>query len=451
MYKDKRIHMIGIGGISMSGIAMMLVNLGAIVTGSDQSESKITTQLQENGINVFIGSNPELIDNCDIVVYTAAIQGNDLELKRAKELHKECYERAYFLGRLMTNYNNRICISGTHGKSTTTGLVSAIFLNAKKDPTIQIGAIIPLLNKNYRIGSNEYLIMEACEYVDSFLHFLPTCEVITNIDDDHLDYFKNLDNIKKSFKAYTELIPDNGFLVINNDDENSKCLLETNKRVITYGINNESNYMAKNIDFNDLGYARYDLYFNNTYLVNIELNIPGIHNVYNSLAAFAVSKEYILDIDTIKLGIKEYKGVERRFQTVGKYKSVLVIDDYAHHPTELITTLKSSKNIKCNQTWAVFQSHTYSRTKEHLDEFASILSQFDNIVIAPIYPARETNIFNISESMLVDKIKEINKNVIYIDSFSKIVNYLKENVKDNDVVITIGAGPINKVALELIK
>ena len=451
MFNNKKIHLIGIGGISMSSIALMLKNMNASVTGSDINETDITKNLNESGIKVLYGHHPELVKDADIVVYTAAIHEDDLERKEAKILKKPSYERAEFLGMLMKEFKNSLCVSGTHGKSTTTGMLSLIFLEAGFNPTIQVGAIMPEINGNTHLGSHDYFVMEACEYVDSFLHFHPTSAIITNIDNDHLDYFKNLDNIKKSFYKYVSLLPENGYLVKNNDDANSDELDKyTKAKVITYGINNKANYIAKDITCNNLGHYSYKLYKDNTYIIDINLNINGYHNIYNSLAAFALAHEYIFDINIIKNAIEKYHGVGRRFEYLGKYKGAYIYDDYAHHPSEIKTTLESVKSVKHNSSWAVFQSHTYSRTKEHLDDFASVLANFDHIIIAKIYPAREINTFNISEDMLVDKIKDKNKNVIYIDDFDKIVEFLKENVKDEDLVITIGAGPINMVAKKLV-
>lgn len=452
MFNGKLIHLIGIGGISMSSIALMLKNMGASVTGSDVTESDITKKLIENGINVKYGHHPEMVDEADIVVYTAAISEEDPERQEIKKMSKENYERAEFLGMMSKDFENCICVSGTHGKSTTTGMISLIFLEAQLNPTIQVGAILKEINGNTYLGGKKYLIMEACEYVDSFLHFHPTAEIITNIDNDHLDYFKNLDNIKKSFNKYTNLLPENGYLIKNNDDDNSQNVEKDSKaNVITYGINNKSDYMAKNININDLGHYSYDLYKDNCLLCTINLGINGKHNVYNSLAAFALSNQYIKDINIIKNALEKYRGVERRFEYLGEFNGAYIFDDYAHHPSEIKTTLESVKGVRHNKSWAVFQSHTFSRTKDHLDDFAKVLSSFDNIIIATIYPAREINTFNISENMLVDKIKKLNPNVIYIDSFDKIENYLKDNIKEKDIVITIGAGPINKVSKDLVK
>ena len=452
MFTNKKIHFIGIGGISMSGIAEITKSLGATVSGSDITETEITKNLEKKEMFIKYGHHPEMIKDADIIVYTAAIHEDDPERIETKKLNKENYERAEFLGIISKQYKNCLCISGTHGKSTTTGMVSMCFLEAKLNPTIQIGAILSEINGNTKIGSKDYLIMESCEYVDSFLHFHPTSIIITNIDDDHLDYFKNLDNIKKSFNKYVNLLPNNGLLVKNNDDANSLDVEAGYQgKIITYGIDSAADYQAKNITVNELGHYSFDVYYQNKMLTNISLNINGYHNIYNSLAALALSHYYIDDITIIKKGLEKYHGVGRRFEYLGKFNGAYVYDDYAHHPTEIKTTLESVKKVAHNQDYCIFQSHTYSRTKEHLEDFANILSQFDNVIIAPIYPAREINTFNISEEMLVDKIKEKNPNVIYLDSFDSILEYIKNTVKEKDLVITVGAGPVNKIAQSLTK
>lgn len=453
MIKDKKFHFIGIGGISMSGIAEILIKKGMIVTGSDMQESNNITNLRKLGINITIGENKKLIQDADIIIYTAAISENNEELKEAKRLNKKMYERATFLGLISKEYENVICIAGTHGKSTTTGMVSCCFLEDKKEPTIQIGAILPKINSNSYIGKNKYFIMESCEFKDSFLHFFPNTAIILNIDNDHLDYFKNLENIKKSFSKFINLLKENDNLIINNDDINCKDLnILNNINIITFGIKNESNLMALNITYDNFGYPEYDAYYHNKFLFHIKLNVFGIHNIYNSLATISTCLLYKINNESIIKGIENFKGVQRRFEFIGKYQNnVLVYDDYAHHPTEIKATYNSIKCINAHQNWVVFQSHTYSRTKQHLKEFASILKKFDNIIIAPIYPAREKNIYNVKEEQLVNLIKPYNKNVCYLDSFTKIVKFLKDNVKNNDIVLTMGAGPINKVGIELLK
>lgn len=451
MFDNKRIHMIGIGGVSMSGIAEILLSYGCKVTGYDARESEYTLHLRDKGVDISLETNLENIDKADIVVYTAAIKEDHPELKYARSINKEIYERGIFFGLLMKNYKNVLCISGTHGKSTTTGMVSTIFLKANMDPTIQIGAMLPIIGGNDKVGSKDYFIAEACEYVESYLNFFPTAEIILNIDDDHLDYFKNIDNIIKSFNKYTKLLPSNGILVVNNDDENTLKATADRLNKITYGIDKESMYMAKNITFNDLGHPTYDLYIDGKFSTKVSLEVSGKHNVYNSLAAIGLSHQYISDINIIVDAIKEYHGVGRRFEYIGTYNGAFVFDDYAHHPSEIETTYLSVKGTKHQRNIAVFQSHTYSRTKDHLEEFGKVLSKFDNIIIAPIYAAREENIYNISEDDIINVVKSNgNQNVIYIDSFDKIVDYLKENARKEDLIITIGAGPINEVGKKLV-
>ena len=449
MFNNKNIHMIGIGGISMSSITMILKSFDCNITGYDLNKSDNTDKLLKNGIEVNFDFNYKNIDKADIIVYTAAIKDDNPELVYARKLNKEVYERSTFLGLLMREYKNVICISGTHGKSTTTGMISSIFLN-KLNPTISIGANLPIINGNYHVGSKDFFIAEACEYVDSFLDFFPTCEIILNIDNDHLDYFKNIDNIINSFKRFTTLLPENGFLIINADDENTLFACRDVKKKITFGIENSANYMAKNITYNEKGYPTYDLYINNSFVDKIILNVPGKHNILNSLASIAAAYCYNISFEDIKNGLYNYKGVQRRFEYIGQINGASIYDDYAHHPNEILSTLNSCQKTKHNKNYIIFQSHTYSRTKDHLNDFAKILSKFDNIIIAKIYAARENNDVNIHEEDLVNLIRQYgNQNVIYLDTFDKIENYIKENVNENDLILTVGAGDIYKVAYNL--
>lgn len=443
----KNIHLIGIGGASMYAIAAQLQHDGKNITGSDMQESDNVNYLKSIGINIAIGHDLKLLKNADLVIYTAAIADNDPELIFARNNNIECVERAVFLGEYTKTYENLICISGTHGKSTTTSMIASVFLEANLNPTIQIGASLKKINGNFHIGGNKYFILEACEYVDSFLHFHPTSEVILNIDDDHLDYFGSLDNVKQSFKKYALLLPDTGFLVVNIDDKNTHELLNLKKNVTTYGIENKNaKVQAKNIMITDFGYPSFECYVNNKYLNTFTLSVFGRHNVLNALATISMCLNYSIPSEVIKKALKEFTGVGRRFEYLGKYNGAHIFDDFAHHPTEILSTYNSSKRIKHNETWAVFQSHTYSRTVEHLKEFAEVLQKFDHVIICDIYPAREENIWNVKESDLVDLISKKNKNVKHIPNFEDIALYLKNNIKENDLVLTIGAGPVNKVA-----
>ena len=451
MFKNKKIHMLGIGGISMSGIAYILKSFDNSITGYDAQESDITKRLNADGIKTVYEENYSLIDEADIIVYTAAIGEDNKAFAYAKTNNKEMYERSTFLGLLMKEYKNVLCISGTHGKSTTTGMVSTLFLKANLNPTIQIGAMLPLINGNYHVGDKDYFIAESCEYVDSFLEFNPTRCVILDIDNDHLDYFKNLDNIKKSFNTFAHKVTSDN-LVVNADDANTLDATKDINGKITYGINNSANYMAKNIIFDNDGHPTYDLYINDKKEEVISLNVTGIHNVYDSLAAIALSHKYINDLSIIKEALYSYHGIGRRFELLGTYNGASIYDDYAHHPSEIETTYKSVESTKHNHVYAIFQSHTFSRTVDHLDDFGKVLSKFENVIIAPIYPAREENIYNIHEEDIVRKIKENgNENVTYIDSFDKIKEEIKKKAKDGDLIITIGAGPVNKISSSLAK
>lgn len=444
----KNVHMIGIGGTSMSGIAEILKNWNFNVTGSDLNESENTNRLIKNGIKVTIGHDIQNLSRADVVVYTAAISQDDVELVKAHELHIKTIERADFLGLITKAFKNTICVSGTHGKSTTTSMLAVCFLEACKDPSVQVGADLKQLNGNYRVGNSEYFILEACEYVESFLKFYPKTEIILNIDNDHLDYFKNLDNVITSFAKYIRLLPDDGLLVINADDKNCSHLSRfTSAKTLTYGIENpHANFFARNINFDSKGFPSFDVYFNDTFYKTIKLSVPGIHNVLNALACICVCYSYGLEKEDIKNGLQKFTGAHRRFEYVGSFNgNVNVYDDYGHHPTEIIAVANALKNIRYNQSWVVFQPHTYSRTKNLLNDFANALIKFDNIIVTDIYAAREKNTFGITSQDLANQIAKLGKKAYYIPEFSEIVSFLKKNTISNDIVLTQGAGTVTKI------
>jgi len=442
--KYNKIHMIGIGGVSMSGIAEILLNWGFTVTGSTNCDSSSIQKLIKAGIKVTIGHFAESVIGADVVVYTAAISQDNVELLRAKELGIPTIERADFLGELTKCFENTIAVSGTHGKTTTTSMISLCFIEALLDPTIQVGADLKQLDGNYRVGNSEYFIIEACEYVESFLKFHPKSEIILNIDNDHLDYFKNFENIKNAFKKYVKLLPIDGVLVLNADDINCLELKDyTQAKTITYGINNKNaNIFALNIVFDNDGFPEFDVYFDGKFFERIKLNVPGTHNILNSLACIALCTEYNIQKEAIKIALSKFTGASRRFEYKGKFNNASIYDDYGHHPTEIIATSKALMNKKYNESWVVFQPHTYSRTKNHLDDFAKALLNFDHILVLDIYAAREKNVYNISSQDLVHKINEFNNKAIYISNFEESASYLKQNVKENDIVITLGAGTV---------
>ena len=448
----KNIHMVGIGGVSMSGIAEILQNWGFTVTGSDSTQSSITNKLNTRGIKVTIGNDIESVKAADIVVYSAAISKDNPELVEAKKLNIKTVERATFLGEITRCYKNTVTIAGTHGKTTTTSMVSLAFLESNLDPSIQVGAILDEINGNNKVGNSENFILEACEYVESFLKFSPRSSIILNIDNDHLDYFKTFENVKKAFINYVKLLPDDGFLVLNGDDENCLDLKKySNARCITYGITNKhTDFFAVNIVFDDNGFPQFDVYQNDKFYARIKLSVPGMHNVSNCLACIAMCHQYGINSIDIQNALINFKGADRRFEYKGMVNGAKVYDDYGHHPTEIIATAKSLMNKKYNKSWVVFQPHTYSRTKNLLDDFAKALLNFDNIIIVDIYAARETNTYDISSKDLVDKIQSFGTAAKYIPGFEECVDYLKSNVKPNDIVMTLGAGTVTKIGPMLV-
>ncbi len=447
LQKYKSIYMVGIGGVSMSGIAEILLNFGFEVSGSNNTATETTKKLEQAGIKVFIGHSEENISNPDIVVYSAAIKQDNIELVTAKSKNIPIIERADFLGELTKCFKETITIAGTHGKSTTTSMVSLCFLEALKDPSIQVGADLKQINGNYKVGNSEYFIIEACEYVESFLKFYPKSEIILNIDNDHLDYFKTFDNIKNAFIKYVKILPENGLLVVNGDDKNTLDLKNfTKAKCLSYGITNKNtDFFAVNISFDNDGFSEFDVYSKEKFYGKIKLSVPGMHNVLNALGCIALCDYYGIDYETIRKALLSFTGAGRRFEYKGKVNGASIYDDYGHHPTEIIATAKALMNKKYNKSWVVFQPHTYSRTKTLLDDFAKALLNFDNIIVLDVYAAREKNTYNISSKDLVDKICTLGKNALYMPDFNNCVDYLKENVKENDIVLTQGAGTVTEI------
>lgn len=451
--KYKNIHMIGIGGVSMSGIAAILKNWGFHVTGSDSSDSENVKALIEKGFKVTIGHNLEDVANSNIVVYSAAIQQDDPEMLEAKRLQIPIIERADFLGELTRCYQDTICISGTHGKTTTTSMVALCFLEALQDPSIQVGGYLKQLNGNYMVGNSELFIIEACEYVESFLKFSPKAQIILNIDNDHLDYFKTFDNIKNAFIKYVKLLPNDGILILNADDSNCLDLAQyTNVKPVTYGLDNKNaDFYVANITFDDNGFPEFDVYHNSEFFAKIKLSVPGTHNILNALSCIALCYQYNLEKKAIQAALLKFTGAHRRFEFKGKIDNkVSVFDDYAHHPTEIMATVKSLCHKKYHHSWVVFQPHTYSRTKNLLDDFAKALLNFDHVIILDIYAAREKNTYGISSKDLVNRLFAIGKEAKYIPNFEECVSYIKNNVEENDIVMTLGAGTVTQIGSMLI-
>jgi len=435
--------MIGIGGISMSALAKILSSLGHTISGSDSTESELIKSLRNDGISVTIGHSTDNINLPDLVVFTAAIDENEPELVYARTLGVPVIERSVLLGEIMTLYKYPINIAGTHGKTSTTSMLSLILLDANVDPTILVGGELSNIGGNLKIGKQDYLVCEACEYVDSFLQFKPFVSIINNIEEDHLDYFENLEQIISSFVKFANLTSPDGTVVANFDDKNVQtCLDSVNVPTVTFGIeNNHAGFLAKNIEFENFG-CKFDVYKNCEFFVALDLNVTGKHNIYNALAAIAASVISDIPTEAIKSGLAKFKGTKRRFELIGKTSNgATVVDDYAHHPTEIRTTLNASKNMKFDKVWCIFQPHTYTRTDAFLDEFAESLKIADNVILIDIYAAREINHSGVSSKVLADKIN----GGIYLPTFEEAGKYVSENAGENDLILTMGAGDVWKV------
>lgn len=450
---NSHIYFIGIGGISMSGLAEILKDRGCQVSGTDIKESDVTKHLESLGITIHYGHRAENItDDIDLVVYTAAIHPGNPELEAAKEKQIPLMDRARLLGHIMEEYQYSVAVAGTHGKTTTTSMVSEILLEAEKDPTITVGGILPAIHSNVKIGHSPYFVAEACEYFDSFLQFTPLVGVILNVEADHLDYFKTLDNIRRSFHAFAQRIPAGGLLVLNASiahpeelEENLHCSVET------FGLKENACWQARNIVHEPNGKNSFDVYYQGEFYTSVHLDIPGKHNITNALAA--VASAHFLDIpaEVCARGLSHFTGVNRRFQRKGEKRGIVVIDDYAHHPTEIMATLSAARNVRHNKLWCVFQPHTYSRTKNLFDEFGRAFGDADEIIVADIYAARETDDGTISAAMLAERIVKEGGNARYVGDFAAIRQYLETHCRTGDLLLTVGAGDVYKIGEEFLK
>ncbi|NLY70469.1 MAG: UDP-N-acetylmuramate--L-alanine ligase [Clostridiales bacterium] len=443
----KLLHFIGIGGISMSGLAEILLNIGFTITGSDLKESSITRKLEAMGIRVYIGHSESNINNADLVVYTAAIRKDNPEMLKAIESGIPTMERAVLLGQIMAKYPYSIAVSGTHGKTTTTSIITTIMLESNMNPTVHIGGELTSIGGTTKIGEDKFFIAEACEYHSSFLYLHPYLAVILNIDFDHADYFKDINHVIDTFTKFAQRVPDNGYIVACIDDPNVQSVLDkVNCNIITYGLNSkDAMWSAKNIQYDPLGHPSFELLKNNKVVASIKMSIPGLHNVKNALAAIAACNLLGCDLNNIKNSIKNFMGTQRRFELKGSINNIRVIDDYAHHPSEVRATLKAIKNGLHGKIWCVFQPHTYSRTKSLLSEFSTSFNDADNIILTDIYAAREIDNGEIHSRTIAERIQTYGKNAIYIPDLKKIVQHLQDNVSPGDIIITMGAGDIYKV------
>ena len=442
-----KIHFIGIGGISMSALAEICINKGYQVSGSDMNESYLLDKLRNQGAKIFIGHSKEHIsDDVDMVIYTAAVHEDNPEMIATKEKNKLTMNRAAFLGQIMREYKNSIAVSGTHGKTSTTSMLSTIFEYADLDPTILVGGNLSVIGGNVKIGNSDHFITEACEYVDSFLNFNPKISIVLNIEEDHLDYFSGIDEIKASFNKFGKLLPKNGYFIINGDDENTKDILyDVKATIVKYGTNPSNDAVISNIEFDENGYGMFNLSFNGKDLGRFELSVPGIHNIYNASAAILASYVSDIDLEVIRKNIKSYNGVGRRFEVKGSYNGALVVDDYAHHPTELKATLSAAKKLKKSTLWCIFQPHTYTRTKTLFDEFTTCFGSAYELILMDIYAAREKDTGLVSSNELGDAIRKTGMNCINVHSHEEAVNYLSSKVVPGDLILTVGAGDVVKV------
>lgn len=444
----RKIHCIGIGGIGLSAVAEIFMSRGFEVSGSDMRESDITEKLIAGGAKIFLGHRSKNVEDADLVVYTVAVGDENPELSRARELGIPTITRAQALGALMGEYDRSIAISGTHGKTTTTSMVSLILKDADREPTILVGGNLAEIGGNCYVGGKDFFVTEACEYRDSFLELRPNIEIILNIDSDHLDYFKDVEHIARSFEKFARLVPENGVVIAYDANPFVKSVIDGLPNTVTFGLSTDSDYSASNISFDSEGMPRFDVNHGGETLCSIKLSIPGEHNILNALAAFACSHILGVDVENIVETLEKYHGTHRRFDILGRTSTdIKIIDDYAHHPTEIKATLAAVKNMKHRRLWCLFQPHTYTRTMALMDEFAEAFDDADVIVLAEIYAAREKNIYKISSRTLAGKILEHDpdKEIYFIEDFADMASHVYNNAGEGDLVLTMGAGDIYKV------
>lgn len=442
----KKIHFVGIGGSGMCPMAEILNKEGFEITGSDIYESDTLERIKALHIPVYIGHKKENVLGKDLIVYTAAVKRNNPELLAAQEFNIPAIERSVMLGLVTKRYSKSIAVSGTHGKTSTTAMITQILTTGKADPTAIIGGKLPFIGGNSRVGKSDIIVCEACEYVDTFLQLHPYISVILNIDADHLDYFGSLENIKKSFNKFGNQT--SGLIIYNGDDKNSvDTVNDINIKKLSFGLNENNDYYAKDITTKSGAKMSFSLMKKGQKLCDIKLNVPGKHNIYNALAAAVVADYLSIDTEFIKKALSEFTGVHRRFEILGNPNDIVVADDFAHHPTEITAILNSAMSMGFNTVWAVFQPHTYSRTAILINDFAKALSIADKVIISEILAVREENTYNIYSKDLGEKVP----NSVCIDSFEDITEYIKNNAKPGDLVLTMGGGNVYKCANMILK
>ncbi len=441
-----RVHLAGIGGVSMCPLAEVLRGMGLVVQGSDMSESATVQHLRALGIHVDVGHSAENLRGCDLVIRTAAIHNENPEIAGAITRGIPVYERAEAWGAIMRQYENALCISGTHGKTTTTSMATHIFMAAQADPTVMIGGTLPMLGAGYRVGQGDTIILESCEYCNSFHSFFPTVAVILNVEADHLDFFKDLEDVENSFRKFASLVPENGFIIANADDEGAMDSVRGLEReIFTFGLKN-ARCTVDNVAFHD-GFPSFDILVDGAFYAHVDLQVAGRHNILNSLAA--ASAAYVLGIpgEAVSRGLGSFTGAGRRFEHKGNFNGAEVYDDYAHHPGELHALLSTVKTLPYERIVCAFQPHTYTRTHALFDEFVQELQLPDVTIVAEIYAARERNDLGISSRDLVAKIP----GSIYCATLSEVTEELAKIARPGDLILTVGAGDIVKAGENLVK
>ena len=442
----KRAHLVGVGGVSMSPLAQVLHGAGVVVTGSDMHESAEVAHLRTLGIPVTIGHLPESVAGADCVIRTAAVHDDNPEIAAARAAGIPVFERAQAWGALMRHYENALCVAGTHGKTTTTSMCAHIFLAAQRDPSIMIGGVLPALGAGHRVGHGDTIILESCEYCNSFLSFFPTVAVILNVDADHLDFFKDLEDVKHSFRRFAELVPETGFVVADRDDANTMDALSgLDRPTVTFGLE-DGDVHAADLTWHG-GFADFDAMVNGQCYAHVSLSVPGVHNVRNALAACAAAHCLGIPAAAVEEGLRAFHGAGRRFEKKGEFHGAMVYDDYAHHPHELQALLTTAKGLGYQRIICAFQPHTYSRTHELFHDFVEVLKLPDITLLAEIYAARETNTLGISSNDLAREIP----GSIYCPTLADVTEQLRRLAQPGDLILTVGAGDIYQAGEALLK
>ena len=448
-----KVHFMGIGGISMSGLAEILLDRGFSVTGSDNTPSDLTRHLESMGIRI---SYPQAAENIDadtqLVVFTAAIHPDNPEFVRAKEMALPMLNRAELLGQIMEHYGRSICVAGTHGKTTTTSMIAQILLRGKDDPTISVGGVLDAIGSNIHVGDSDLFLAEACEYTNSFHHFYPKYNVILNAEEDHMDFFHNIDEILESFHTFATNTAKDGTLVIGKEIRGLDIITkDLSCKVITYGFDDTADYYPTEISYDERGCASFVPVAFQTPLPRITLHIPGRHNIGNALASIAITRDMNIPCEEIAAGLSDFHGAQRRFEYKGTCQGAVVIDDYAHHPTEIAASMAAAKNYPHKRLIVVFQPHTYTRTKAFLDDFAKALAPADLVILTKIFAAREQDIYGVSSDDIRLRLENMGTKALYFETFEEIEKYLQKNLVNDDLLITMGAGNVVDVGEHLLK